>query len=194
MLETRWPNATFSCVATGNASPPIGGKGLNSTQKGKASEFLLASALILASNGRLSPYLPMCDDCGVDQLVFDKETHRALAIQIKSRIEKLPGGKRKFAVKKTAFRNHADRYLIAVFLDPNTMALAASWLIPMARLPELAGENQPKEFAVWLGAKKGSRDRFQDFRHDGAKELAAAILRTLNETDRHALSGSARGS
>lgn len=35
---------------------------LTSTQKGKVTEQLVASALLIASNGRLAPFVPLADD------------------------------------------------------------------------------------------------------------------------------------
>ena len=56
---------------------------LSSTQKGKVTEQLVAATLILASNGRLSPFVPLSDDHGIDLMVLDKDTHKTLTIQVK---------------------------------------------------------------------------------------------------------------
>ena len=47
---------------------------------------MVASALLIASNGRLSPFAPLADDHGIDLIVLDKVTRRTLAIQVKSAI------------------------------------------------------------------------------------------------------------
>ena len=59
---------------------------LTSTQKGTVTEHMVASLLMLASGGRLSPFMPMSDDHGIDLIVLDKITNISLAIQIKSAI------------------------------------------------------------------------------------------------------------
>lgn len=56
-----------------------------STQIGSIAENLVANALMVASHGRLSPFWPVADDDGIDLLIYDKESGRALPAQVKSR-------------------------------------------------------------------------------------------------------------
>ncbi|MCH8158120.1 MAG: hypothetical protein IID18_10300 [Nitrospinae bacterium] len=44
--------------------------GITTTQIGAIGEHIAASQLMLASQGRLSPFLPMADDDGIDLLIF----------------------------------------------------------------------------------------------------------------------------
>ena len=62
------------------------GTQLSSTQKGKVTEQLVASALLIASNGRLALFVPLADDHGLDLIVLDKVTRRTIAIQVQSAI------------------------------------------------------------------------------------------------------------
>ncbi len=61
------------------------GHRLTSTQIGAIGESVVAVGLTLTSKGRLAPFKPFADDDGIDLLIYDKETKRALPIQIKSR-------------------------------------------------------------------------------------------------------------
>lgn len=57
---------------------------LSSTQRGKIAELHVATALMSQSGGRLSPLEPISEDHGIDLVVLDKVTGRALPIQVKS--------------------------------------------------------------------------------------------------------------
>ena len=58
---------------------------LTSTQIGAIAESLVANAIMVHSKGRLSPFVPLADDDGIDLLVYDKRTGRAVSLQIKAR-------------------------------------------------------------------------------------------------------------
>ena len=53
---------------------------LTSTQIGAIGEAIVAAELTLASGGRLAPFKPFADDDGIDLLIYDKVTKRALKI------------------------------------------------------------------------------------------------------------------
>ena len=55
---------------------------LTSTQIGAIGESVVAVGLTLTSQGRLAPFKPFADDDGIDLLIYDKETKRALPIQV----------------------------------------------------------------------------------------------------------------
>ncbi len=76
------------------------GAQLTSTQKGKVTEQLVASALLIASNGRLTPFVPLADDHGLDLIVLDKVTRRSISIQVKSAIANASRGTVQFDVRK----------------------------------------------------------------------------------------------
>ena len=87
------------------STPPAGARAsargsITTTQIGAIGEHIAASQLMLASQGRLSPFLPMADDDGIDLLIFDKVTRSTLPIQIKSRtgIDQTTGRPVQFAV------------------------------------------------------------------------------------------------
>ncbi len=58
---------------------------LSSTQIGAIGENLLVNAVMMASDGRLSPFQPLADDDGLDVLFYDKRTGNSVAIQLKCR-------------------------------------------------------------------------------------------------------------
>ena len=58
---------------------------LTSTQIGTLAENLVTNELMIESSGRLSPFQPIADDDGIDVLIYDKVTGKALPIQIKAR-------------------------------------------------------------------------------------------------------------
>ena len=58
---------------------------LSSTQIGAIAENHVTNMLIITSGGRLSAFQPVADDDGIDLLIYDKKSGRALPAQVKSR-------------------------------------------------------------------------------------------------------------
>ncbi len=155
--------------------------GLTSTQKGTVTEHIVASLLMLASGGRLSPFMPMSDDHGVDLIILDKITNVSLAIQVKSAIANPNRPTVQFDVRKATHAAFANRYLLAVLFEPEKFSIAKSWLIPMTDVPAVAVE-QPTKYALSPSTSPSSRDRYHGFRYDDPRVLAEAILRTTSGT------------
>ena len=155
------------------------GAQLTSTQKGKVTEQLVASALLIASNGRLAPFVPLADDHGLDLIVLDKATRRSIAIQVKSAIANASRDTVQFDVRKQTYSKVAGEYLLMVVFEPARMALSASWLIPMAVVPNVATE-QPGKYALSPSLKATAKDRCRSYRHDDAHALVAAIQKELD--------------
>lgn len=155
------------------------GEQLTSTQKGKVTEQLVASALLIASNGRLAPFVPLADDHGLDLIVLDKVTRRSIAIQVKSAIANAKHGTIAFDVRKPTFSANKGEYLLLVVFEPERMALAASWLIPMAMVPSAATQKSDK-FALVPSLKVNAKDRCRPHRHDDLHALVAAIQSELD--------------
>ena len=55
---------------------------MTETQKGAIAEDYVATQLILELRGQLSPFKPISDDEGIDLLVYERETGRALPLQV----------------------------------------------------------------------------------------------------------------
>lgn len=147
---------------------------LTSTQKGKVTEQLVASALLIASNGRLAPFVPLADDHGLDLIVLDKVTRCTIAIQVKSAIVNATRGTVQFDVRKQTYSKVESEYLLMVVFEPAHMALAASWLIPMSVVPSVSTE-QPGKYALVPSLKATTKDRCRPYRYDNARALVAAI-------------------
>ncbi|MDQ8699208.1 hypothetical protein [Hyphomicrobium sp. LHD-15] len=153
---------------------------LSTVQKGKVTEALVASMLVLGSIGRLSPFVPISDDCGIDLIVLDKQTQGKLPIQIKSRIANPARNTVQFNIRKASVGELGNRLLLCVLFDPETIALTASWLIPMSRIRDLSQEKRDK-YTLSPNILVGSRDRYQSFRVNTAVDLANAVLHALAE-------------
>ena len=154
------------------------GAQLTSTQKGKVTEQLVASALLIASNGRLAPFVPLADDHGLDLIVLDKVTRRSIAIQVKSAIANASRDTVQFDLRKQTYSAAEGEFLLMVVFEPARMGLAASWLIPMAQVPKCSTE-QADKYAVVPSLKATSNDRCRPYRHDDVRALAAAIQNEL---------------
>lgn len=159
------------------------GAQLTSTQKGKVTEQMVASALLIASEGRLAPFVPLADDHGLDLIVLDKETRRSVAIQVKSAIANAARETVQFDVRKATHSATDGEYLLLVHFDPVRMVLAAFWLIPTASMATVATE-QPDKFALRPSIKPDARDRCRQYRHDDAHALVAALLAALSNESR----------
>lgn len=152
---------------------------MSSSQKGKIAEYFVATALIAASSGRLSPFVPICDDHGVDLIVRDKESGRCISVQVKSWLAYGPIEGRntvQFDVRKATYSADPNSILLALVLDAHRMAIEVSWLIPMPALPELAMERAGK-YALVPSRSPHSRDRYSGFRCDSPISIVDALLR-----------------
>jgi hypothetical protein len=117
---------------------------LSSTRIGAIGENPLVNAVMMASDGRLSPFQPLADDDGLDVLFYDKKTGDSVAIQLKCRttpIRKRNSGARgnvvHFQIRQTTFNDARLSYLVAALFDEELTRFAATWFIPMALLPEV---------------------------------------------------------
>lgn len=58
---------------------------ITQTQIGTIGEMTVAAQLMLASDGRFSPFLPFADDDGIDLIIYDKATGVSMPVQVKAR-------------------------------------------------------------------------------------------------------------
>ena len=153
---------------------------LSSSQRGTIAEYFVATALMAASGGRLSPFVPLVDDHGVDLMVLDKETGRSVAIQVKSWLTRESARATvQFDVRKATFREADGGALVALVLDRDGMVLEAAWLIPMADVPAVAVDRADK-YAMAPSRSPDSRDRYAPYRHGDAGSLARALVGLLS--------------
>ena len=148
---------------------------LTSTQKGTVNEYLVAASIMLASSGRLSPFVPLSDDHGIDLIALDKLSQRCVCLQVKSAIASSKRKTVQFDVQKTTFKPASDLLLLAILFEPATVSVGTSWLIPMADVPNVSVE-QPDKYALSPSTVATSKDRYQRYRHEGPHSLVAALL------------------
>lgn len=159
----------------------------SSTQVGAIAENLVANVLMIASNGRLSPFQPVADDDGIDLLIYDKVTGRALPAQIKSRTVALKkrgsserGNLIHFELRKATFR--VDRYACAilVLLNEDSSRIECAWVIPMKDVPSYAAA-RAKKYVVRASKAAGTKDRCSGFQCRDNAAFAARIMALLEE-------------
>ena len=127
-----------------------------------------------ASGGRLTPFKPFADDDGIDLLIFDKITRRAMPLQVKARrnYDHETGRRVQFNVRvKTLSETGGD--ILLVKLDG--LHIEATWLIPAAELRGVALAKGEHLVCV-PSAKPTSSDRFTPYRKGTMADVVAAIL------------------
>jgi len=149
--------------------------GLTSTQKGKVNEYLVAASILLASSGRLSPFVPLSDDHGIDLIALDKVSQRSICLQVKSAVASAKRKTVQFDVQKSTFRPVPNLLLLAVLFEPATVSVGTSWLIPMVDVPSVSVD-QPDKYALSPSPVASSRDRYQPYRHEGPHALVESLL------------------
>lgn len=157
---------------------------VTATQLGAIAENLVATCLIIESGGRLSPFRPFADDRGIDLLVYDKVTGRALPIQIKSRTKTLNRFPKRvrFNVQRVTFNEDQDAYVLGVLIDPGEVAWSVkrAWLIPVSELPGVASQDS-KLFKVTPSMDMSSRDKYSAYRCKSMAEVTSRLLNALND-------------
>jgi len=141
--------------------PAPAAKAMTQTQIGTIGEVTVAAQLMLGSNGRFSPFLPFADDDGIDLIVHDKVTGRALPVQVKARTAATLGKSDTimFDVRRKTFSDHEGPFLLAILLDMGGGLIRRAWLIPMSELGAVARVNADK-LSITPSAKEDSADRY----------------------------------
>ena len=157
-------------------------RGLTSSQKGTISELYVSATLVSASNGRLSPFVPVTDDHGLDLLVYDKVSGGTASVQIKSWLTKLDNKRKtaQFDVRKATYSHPGRSALIALVLEPTSLAFETSWLIPMLDIPSVAVESKEK-YALSPSRSPSSRDRYSDYRHRTPESLVSSLISLVEQ-------------
>jgi hypothetical protein len=152
---------------------------VSETQVGAIGEGLVASQLILASAGRLSPYRPVADDSGIDLLVLDKKTGRVTPIQVKSRTKRLRRHPKivHFQTRIATFREYKGGFLLAVLIDLETLEVQRAWLIPMKRLSGVA-RRQGDNLVIRPSIDMHSTDQYSAFRCEDLNEVTRRLTTT----------------
>ena len=161
---------------------------LSTTQIGAIAESLVANAIMVQSKGRLSPFVPLADDDGIDLLVYDKKTGRAVSLQIKARTVTLfkPGTRERgnqchFTIRQATFRHDRHAWLLGVLLAEDLCSIECGWVMPMSVLPKIANK-KTKTFAISPNRGAASRDKFTEYRCQSADAIVKRILRVCSDT------------
>ena len=143
---------------------------LTSTQIGLLAENLVINTLLIESHGRFAPFRPVADDCGIDVLVYDKVSGRAIPLQLKGRTKTLKkagheerGDTVHFEVRKVALREKRHTQLLAVLLNEEMTRIETAWLIPLADF-ELLGTPKPEKIVIRPSRSPMTQDRFSQYR------------------------------
>lgn len=135
----------------------------------------MAAGILEASGGRLSPFKPIADDDGMDLLLFDKVTRRAIPLQVKARrsFDDPKAQTVQFDVRLKTFTRQGEGYLLCIKLEG--ASIGTLWLIPAADLPTVARQT-PTHLTVVPSAKGTSRDRLTPYRVTSFRDAAERIL------------------
>jgi len=156
-------------------------KGLTETQIGAIAENLVGTQLILLSEGRLSPYLTLADDSGIDLLVRDKKTGKIASLQVKSRTKSIKGGPTvHFEVRKATFNPNQNAYLLAIFFKLDERSIERAWLIPMNKLKSEAKKPR-KKLVIRPSIKETSQDKYRAFQCKGMPEVVSRLKKDLGK-------------
>ena len=74
---------------------------------------------MLAYSGRLSPFVPISDDHGIDLIALDKANQRS---EVKSAVANPKRKTVQFDVQKSTYRPAPDHLLLAVLFEPTTVS------------------------------------------------------------------------
>ena len=155
---------------------------LSSTQIGAIAENLVANELMIESKGRLSPFEPIADDDGLDVLIYDKVTGKAVPIQIKARTKTLKksgveerGNVVHFEVRKSSHRDDRHALLLCVLLSPDLRSTERAWLFPLQDLPRLASVKESK-YIIRANRQLSSNDKYESFRCTNIADISKLLI------------------
>lgn len=156
---------------------------LTSSQIGKIGETLAASQLMLASGGRLSPFLPLADDDGVDLVLLDKVTSAALTIQVKSRtrVDNKKAQTVEFNVRLATFSSRPNAYILNLLLDEAGQGIQTAWLVPTTEVEQVANR-KPDKLVLVASAKPTSNDRHTPYRCTSFTEVCRHLIDRLDRS------------
>ncbi|MEN0654001.1 MULTISPECIES: hypothetical protein [Hyphobacterium] len=147
-----------------------------SGQLGTAAEIMVACQLMLASGGRLSSYVPLVDDDGIDVMVHDKLTHQSLGLQIKSWtfLSEARPQTVQYDVGRTTWRDDARLFLLCVAIDGHTAQLEVAWLIASREVPAVSNL-RAKKMSLTPNPRANSKDRYAPYRQNDMAAVADAL-------------------
>lgn len=164
---------------------------LSSTQIGAIAENHVANMLMITTDGRLSAFQPVADDDGIDLLIYDKRSGRALPAQVKCRtvtINKSGTSERSdtvhFELRKATYR---DRPACAIFvlLTEDASAIAMAWVFPLSDMRKYARAgtitDDAKKYVIRCSRAPNTKDRHSAVRCLPG-ELGARVVALIEAT------------
>lgn len=154
---------------------------LSSTQKGKLAENIIANALMIESEGRLSPFQPVADDDGIDVLIYDKKSFNTIPLQIKSRTStiKLKSNVR-FEVREKVVNTKSNTYYLFVLLKSNMRDVEMAWFFSTIQFCKNARKTKTK-FTIAPNRSSNAKDRFSKYQCVNFKEVISQIIDILEK-------------
>lgn len=156
----------------------MGGKQeLSTSQKGKIAELYVASVLMAASNGRLSAFVPLSDDDGVDLVILDKKTKTSLPVQVKGAFVK-ENAKRPqvhFDLRHATFDETGKTLVIALAMDADTMLFKSAWAILSKDILEVANKTKTN-YQLHPNALPTAKDKYSSYHHTSIQSLTNAVM------------------
>ena len=148
-----------------------------SGQLGTAAEIMVACQLMLASRGRLSSYVPLVDDDGIDVMVHDKLTHHSVGLQIKSWtfLSEARPQTVQFDVGLSTWRDDARLFLLCVAIDGHAARLEAAWLIGSGEVAAIS-TLRAKKMSLTPNPRPNSKDRYAPYRLDDMAAVANRLI------------------
>lgn len=164
---------------------------LSSTQVGAIAENHVANMLMITSGGRLSAFQPVADDDGIDLLIYDKKSGRALPAQVKCRtvtINRAGKAERSdivhFELRKATYR---DRPACAIFvlLTEDATAIVLAWVFPLSDMPKYARKgtigDDAKKYVVRCSRAPDTKGKHSKVRCSSA-DIGRRILTLIEGT------------
>lgn len=159
---------------------------ITSTQKGVIAEHIVANELMIETDGRFSPFSPLADDEGIDLLIYDKKTGKALPVQIKSRTGGITkNGKESntihFEIRSVSLKNKKYAYFLAVLLTKDIRSVERAWLIPMKDISSLLNiRKKQKKYIMRANKSLTTKDKFRDYQFENINEVTKRIKKILD--------------
>ena len=159
---------------------------ITSTQKGVIAEHIVANELMIETDGRFSPFSPLADDEGIDLLIYDKKTGKALPIQIKSRTGGIiKKGKESntihFEIRTVSLKNKNYAYFLAVLLTKDIRSVERAWLIPMKDISSLLNiRKKQKKYIMRANKSSTTKDKFRKYQFENINEVTKRIKKILD--------------
>lgn len=153
-----------------------------SGQLGTAAEIMIACQLMLASQGRLSSYVPLVDDDGIDVMVHDKITRRSLGLQVKSWTFLSEDRPRtvQFDVGLNTWRNDDSLFLLAVAMDGMAAQIETAWLMPSSAVRSVSNVGS-KKMSLTPNPRHTSQDRYAQYRLASMGAVASALAAAFDQ-------------